>query len=155
MKTFNILLIAIAFNLFALQSTIIHAQIGEIQGVVTDAETGETIPFVNVAIDIGGNLVGATTDFDGIYPLYPVPPGIYKVTFSYVGYETVVVENVEVLADKTTFLNVKLTTSTEILLCPIINCGWYHYPPLFSDDTRSGMTFIRNERGNFMPSHIR
>jgi len=39
-----------------------------VQGVVTDAKTGEPLPFVNVAFK--GKNIGTTTDFNGSYELY-------------------------------------------------------------------------------------
>lgn len=92
-----------------------YAQTGEIQGKVTDAETGETIPFVNVAIEISGNLIGTSTDFDGIYSFNSIRPGLYTLTFSYVGYQTKQIEGVQVNIDKTTFLNAQLGAASELL----------------------------------------
>jgi len=115
-----------------------YAQSGEIQGKVSDAGTGETLPFVNVAIDVSGSLVGATTDFDGIYTLNSIRSGIYTATFSYVGYKTLKVEKVMVQADKTTFLDVELSGSSEIL--EMIEVVSYKVPLLKSDQTSSGAT---------------
>ncbi|MEZ4887432.1 MAG: carboxypeptidase-like regulatory domain-containing protein [Chitinophagales bacterium] len=126
-----------------------YAQTGEIQGKVTDAETGETIPFVNVSINISGNLVGTTTDFDGIYSLNSIRPGAYTITFSYVGFQTKQVDGVQVNVDKTTFLNAELGTSSEIL--DIIEVVEYKVPLLQSDQTSSGQT-VTSEQIKSMPT---
>ncbi|MFK7908336.1 MAG: carboxypeptidase-like regulatory domain-containing protein, partial [Chitinophagales bacterium] len=115
-----------------------YAQSGEIQGKVTDAETGETLPFVNVAINISGSLVGATTDFDGVYTLNSIRPGTYDITFSYVGYQSKKIEGVQVNSDKTTFLNAAMgSASTELGIVDVIS---YKVPLLQSDQTSTGAT---------------
>ncbi len=88
---------------------------GEIQGKVTDADTGEALPFANVSIEIAGKTMGTTTDFDGIYSLSPIPSGRYEVTFAFVGCDTKKITEVEVNIDKTTFLNASLTSNSELL----------------------------------------
>ena len=51
---------------------------GALQGKVTDVETGEPLPFVNVVLFLNGNQVtGGTTDFDGEYNIKPINPGSY------------------------------------------------------------------------------
>ncbi|MGB0929698.1 MAG: carboxypeptidase regulatory-like domain-containing protein [Chitinophagales bacterium] len=145
---FNLLFFAIAFNLFALKPSI-HAQTGEIQGAVTDAETGETMPFVNVSINVNGNLIGTSTDFDGIYSLNSLRPGLYDVTFSYVAFQTKKIEQVQVNADKTTFLDVQLSVGTEIL--DAIEVVEYRVPLMEADRTTTG-SVVTSEEIRSMPT---
>ncbi|AEV32244.1 hypothetical protein Oweho_1239 [Owenweeksia hongkongensis DSM 17368] len=57
-----------------------------LSGVVTDAKTGETIPFANVWLK--GSRNGASTDFDGRFK-FPVPLTIGDVlVISFTGYQT-------------------------------------------------------------------
>lgn len=56
-----------------------------IRGKVTDAETGDPVPFANVLI-LGSN-VGTPTDFDGNYEIIGEAASD-TVIFSYIGYET-------------------------------------------------------------------
>jgi len=84
---------------------------GKISGRVVDAQTGEALAGANVVID--GTLLGASTDADGYYFIINIPPGIYTMTFSYVGYNDLKVRNVQVQVDLTTIQNVKL--SPEIM----------------------------------------
>lgn len=94
----------------------LYAQTGEIQGKVTDAETGETMPFVNVVINKADiPLVGTSTDFDGIYSLNSVHPGIYTITFSYLGYQKIQVEKVEVKANEISLLSIELSPVSYML----------------------------------------
>lgn len=54
-----------------------------VKGRITDASTGDPIPFANIGIR--GQLGGTTTNFDGIYELKFKPPAD-SVTVTYVGY---------------------------------------------------------------------
>lgn len=75
--------------------------LAQIKGVVTDSETGDPIPYLNVYYD--GKGVGTITDIDGQYTI-SVHPGWTKLTFSMVGYGTEV-RNVSVNTKK---LDVKM-----------------------------------------------
>jgi hypothetical protein len=57
----------------------------KIRGRITDASSGDPIPFANIAIKASTS--GATTNFDGFYQLTYSPPAD-SVIVSYVGYET-------------------------------------------------------------------
>ncbi len=87
---------------------------GKIAGQVTDAQSGEALPGVNVFID--GTSMGAATDVDGFYVITNITPGTYTVKFSYVGYAEYTVKDVRVQIDLTTTLNAGLKSqllSTE------------------------------------------
>lgn len=62
----------------------------EVHGVVTDAETGEPLPIVNVLVvgsaEETGSLIGTQTDVNGNYAI-EVPEGLNILSFSYVGYQ--------------------------------------------------------------------
>ncbi|NDC87275.1 MAG: TonB-dependent receptor [Bacteroidetes bacterium] len=82
---------------------------GKIAGVVRDADTGESLPGVNVIID--GTTQGEATDLDGNYIILQVRAGTYTIRASYIGYADQVIENVRVEPSKTTRLNINLTSS--------------------------------------------
>lgn len=73
---------------------------GKISGKVTDAQTKESLPSVNVVV-VGTSLGGAT-DIDGDYFILNIPPGTYQIKASAVGYSPVVIGAVSVTADQTT-----------------------------------------------------
>ncbi len=79
---------------------------GKIQGKVTDKQTGEALPFVNVVIE--GTTMGAATSPEGEYFIINVPVGTYTLTTSMMGYKITRVENVKVSADMTTRLDFRL-----------------------------------------------
>ena len=72
----------------------------QVYGVVTDEETGDPLPYLNVYYD--GKGVGTVTNFDGEYKITQ-KPGL-KLTFSMVGYETRVIK----ISERTKKLNVKM-----------------------------------------------
>lgn len=81
------------------------AQNGQLSGRVTD-DLGEPLPGVNVLVV--GTELGTATDVDGAYTILRVPPGTYTVRFSYVGYQSRVVEGVRITSNQTTTLDAQL-----------------------------------------------
>ena len=84
------------------------AQTGKIMGVVTDAETGESIPGASVLLE--GTSQGAASDDEGRYVIIGIEPGVYDVRVSYVGYTPTLVEGVRVTSERTATLNLELST---------------------------------------------
>lgn len=98
-------IVFVFFFLFA-GATSLHAGTkGKIAGTVVD-ESGQTMIGVQVYIESVNR--GAVTDIDGKYSIINLDPGVYTVTFRYLGYATVRVQNVEVIVDKTTTVDVTL-----------------------------------------------
>ena len=127
---------------FALISTFTIAQTGTLKGVITDAMSGEPIPFANLIIEKNGNqLAGTTTDFDGNYTIKPVEPGNYTVKATFVGYGTVEVTGVVISANKITFQDVKLQEGIAIGEVKIIA----YKKPLLDQDNLSGETKTAEE----------
>ncbi len=89
---------------------------GKITGRVVDAETGEPLVGANVVVE--GTRMGAATDLDGYYIILNVPPGEYTLVVSYVGYQTKKIQGVVVEADRTTEINVEL--STEVVTTEVV-----------------------------------
>ncbi|MDZ7373776.1 MAG: TonB-dependent receptor [candidate division KSB1 bacterium] len=79
---------------------------GKLAGKVTDQETGEPLPGVNVIVE--GTTLGAATDLEGNYLVLNLPPGVYSVRAQMIGYQPVVVSNVRISIDKTTTINFQL-----------------------------------------------
>ena len=69
--------------LFVLAGNLTLAQSTRVRGKVTDAETGEVLPFVNVFFK--GTTVGMTTDFEGNYYL-ETREEVSELQASFVGY---------------------------------------------------------------------
>ncbi len=87
---------------------------GSIVGLLTDKEfNNEPLAFANVIIK--GQNTGTTSDFDGLYALEDLPVGTYTIIYSFVGYETVEIDNVVVEEDKVTTVNVPMGASAAAL----------------------------------------
>ncbi len=80
---------------------------GKIAGTITDARTGE--PLVGVNVLLVGTTLGSSTDLDGMFIILNIPPGIYDVRVSMVGYASKVIQEVRVSSGQTTTLKEALT----------------------------------------------
>lgn len=81
---------------------------GKIAGRITDANTGE--PLVGANVIIIGTTLGAATDLEGYFNILRVPPGVYSVEVSYIGYSKMTYQDVKVSVDLTTKLDAALRT---------------------------------------------
>ena len=95
-----------------LLSFITFAQSGIITGTVNDGEYNDILPFANVIIKDSQR--GALSDFEGKYSL-ELKPGIYTVQFSFVGYQTLEINEVIVKNGETIIVDVTLKASTAKL----------------------------------------
>lgn len=76
--SFFILLCCLCWNIFAAEY--------QIKGVVIDKSTRQPLEFVNVLVV--GLGIGASTDANGNFLITQVPPGIYRLQASFLGYKT-------------------------------------------------------------------
>ncbi len=83
---------------------------GKITGRVTDATTGDGLPFA--VVKIKGTQMGAFTDDQGYYVILNVPPGAYDIEVTYTGYQPGIVQGVVVEADRTVEINIALKPTT-------------------------------------------
>ncbi|MCS6990957.1 MAG: TonB-dependent receptor [Chitinophagales bacterium] len=83
-----------------------HAQTGRIVGWVRDAVTNEAIAYATVGVQ--GTVVGAVTDSAGRFVLQRLPPGLYNLDVSSVGYKSKTVFEVEVMTSAPSELEIKL-----------------------------------------------
>ncbi|MHB8092066.1 MAG: putative Ig domain-containing protein, partial [Syntrophales bacterium] len=90
------------------QSTILDATLPvSLSGTVKDMSTGNLITSVTVTAT-GGTTVQTNTS--GYYALGSLSPGVYEITFTKSGYQTVTASNVVIRAGEATVLNMELTT---------------------------------------------
>lgn len=78
----------------------------------------DPLAFANVLIK--GTTKGTTSDFDGLYEIANLEPGNYTVQYSYVGYETIEIPNVAIVAGKVTTINVPMAANQGMQLDEII-----------------------------------
>ncbi len=93
--------------------TLVFAQnTGKIAGVVTDADTGDTIPGAQVVVV--GTTLGAITDVDGNYFIIGVPVGSHDVQARFVGYSESTVSGVQVSSGYTQEINFSIREGVEL-----------------------------------------
>lgn len=123
------------------------AQQGELQGKVTDGK-GEGVAFATVVLEQNGAIKGgAQTDFDGFYSIKPVPPGKYDVRVTYVGYQPSLTQGVVIAADKSSFLDVKISNEEGVNLGEV-EVKSYKVPLIAKDNTTTSTTLTREEIAN-------
>lgn len=86
----------------------LSAQVGKINGIVRDATTNE--PLIGANILVEDKTLGAATNVDGYYVILNLPPGLYNLKASMVGYAPKIVQQVRVSIDQTTEINFELTS---------------------------------------------
>lgn len=130
--------------LFFLLSASLYAQTGKIAGTVTDTE-GIPLPGVNVIID--GTTTGTSTDGDGYYAILNIKPGTYALKVTYVGFTTVIIEDIDVEVGLTADVDVVLTEQTiegeEIIVTAV--------QPVVKRDVSSSMASINKTELEALP----
>ncbi len=92
---------------------------GSIVGLLTDKEVNnEPLAFANVLIK--GTTKGTTSDFDGLYEIADLEPGTYTVVYSYLGYETVEIPDVQVEAGKVTTIDIPMSANEGVALDEVV-----------------------------------
>ena len=93
-------------------SPLAFAQTGTIAGTVVDGDFGGGLPGASVLVVETGT--GDAADIDGNYEIAGLAAGSYTVRYSFTGYATQVVENVQVAAGETVEINVTLSAGQEL-----------------------------------------
>ena len=87
-------------------STVFANESGNIMGVVNDLETEE--PLIGANVIIKGTATGAATDYEGRYFIQGVEPGVISLSVSYIGYENITINDIEVLSGETINKNIDM-----------------------------------------------
>ncbi len=136
----------IIFLMISFHAFIFAGTTGKIAGTVIDASTGEGLPFANVFIK--GTNLGAATDVDGNFVILNVPPGVYSVTASVVGYQKQTITDVRVNVDFTTRLEFKLNPGS-VEMAPVVVQGERN--PLIRQDLTNPTVAITSETIDELP----
>jgi len=86
-------------------SELVHSQ--SIKGKVIDASNSD--PLVGASVKVVGKPFGTLVDLDGNYEITDIPPGIYSLEFSYIGYTPKTLKDIVVTAKEIANINVSLT----------------------------------------------
>lgn len=107
-------------SLFLFASLVMTAQdTGSIVGKLIDKDANDD-PLVFANVLIKGTTKGTTTDFDGLFEITNLTPGTYTVQFSYLGYETIEIENLVVEAGKATTVNAGMSAAEGVSLDEVV-----------------------------------
>jgi len=118
---------------------------GKIAGKVIDSSTKE--PLVGASVVIVGTSIGASVDLNGNYNVLNVPPGIYTVRASAVGYQPVEIKNNRVSIDLTTEVDFELSESAITTEAVIVTAQ----RPLVQKDMTSSTAIVSSSEIQAMP----
>ncbi|MDX1740584.1 MAG: carboxypeptidase-like regulatory domain-containing protein, partial [Rhodothermales bacterium] len=121
----------------------VRAQNGKLTGTVVDKATQEALPGATVVLE--GTTRGASSNPNGEYVILNVPPGVYTLRASFVGYGPISVQDVEVVSDFTTIVNVELVEGIELEEFVVLG------ERLIRQDEVSTTTVIRGEDIQALP----
>jgi hypothetical protein len=131
-KYFFVIFLACFFSVSNYASTT-----GKIQGKVIDKNTREPMPGVNVLV-VGTNM-GAATDINGEYFILQVPPGIYTIRATMIGYGEIIIQEVRVRVDLTTNIDFEIEESSVELEGEVVITA---SRPIIQKDVTSSTQFV-------------
>ncbi|MCC7430345.1 TonB-dependent receptor [bacterium] len=97
MKKYLLITILLGTFLFQFASA---GTTGKFSGTLKDKTTNEEI--IGGSVVVVGTQFGASTDIEGNYFILGIPPGIYTLKASYIGYKDVTISNLKISIDLTT-----------------------------------------------------
>lgn len=128
------LLIAILLPLALFGGTV-----GKIIGVAIDKQSGKPLMGVNVVIK--GTSMGAASDIDGRFYIFNIPPGIYEVEATYIGYARTTIQNIRISVDLTTDVNLSLERENVVGQEVIVVAG----RPVIEKSSTNERRIVRSE----------
>ena len=124
----------ILFSLFFVISMLTYAQKGSIEGRVYNEKNNEPLEFATIQIQ--GTVIGSTTDLDGKFIFTGIDPGFVRLIVSYVGFETTVSAEIQVLGNQKAFIDIAVPESStlisEVVVRPNINLKKIESPVSFA-----------------------
>jgi len=135
----------LAFIFFLLQAAVFAGVTGKISGVITDAGSGEELIGANVIIE--GTSFGSATSVNGRYVILNIPPGVYSVKVSYLGYEPVIIQQVRIVVDQTTDISVALRPQSIQVDEVVVTAA----TPLIQKDLTSSISVISRDEIEALP----
>ena len=96
---------------------------GTIAGRVVDEATQKPLIGVNVILD--KTSLGAATDINGEYRIENIVPGIYTLSFHFMGYKKIMKSDIHARPDRTTIQNTGLTESVLQGEAVIVTTGYF------------------------------
>jgi TonB-dependent receptor len=108
----------LATAFFLLTAFFAQAQKGTINGTVIEDSNGQ--PIIGATVMVDGTSNGSYTDLDGKFSV-KVEPGMYNLKISFISFQTLTIEGVEVAAGETnTLSNIRLKVSSQQLEAAVV-----------------------------------
>ncbi len=101
--------IFLAFLILISPFTVQAGVTGKISGKLTSSESG--LPVIGATIQIIGTNFGSVSDKNGRFAILNIPPGTYTLKFSFIGFESILLNDVQVTVDLTTWLDLTMDPS--------------------------------------------
>ncbi len=138
-------LITLCLLLMVTSGVVFGGTSGKIVGTILD-NNGAPLAGVNVYLE--GSEIGASTNADGYYAILNIPPGLYTMKVTYIGFTTVTVENI--------FVSIDLTTYQDLILQPeVLSTGEdivvVAERPLLNQDEFSSKHIVSSEEMEIQP----
>lgn len=100
-------LLLVSLILTAFQSPAL-AQTGSFAGTVIDGDFGD--PLIGANVLLKGTLIGTSTDLEGRFRIDNIPVGVQTFEVSYIGFQTLTIEGVDILDGEATRLDITLSS---------------------------------------------
>ena len=145
-RKFQVYFLFIFISLLILPISAKAGVTGKLAGKVLDDATSEGL--FGATIMVENSTMGNKAGPDGSYYIINVPPGTYIVTASMIGYTSVKVEKVKVIADQTTEINFGLKTEAVTLQKTITVTA---ERPIIDKGVTANLRTISTEEVQYMP----
>ena len=119
---------------------------GKIAGMVIDADTGEPLMAVNIVVE--GTTMGGISNLEGLYHVVNVPPGVYTVKATMMGYQAMVKDGVLVSTDLTSTVDFELGPTVLDIVPEIVVTA---ERPMIRRDMTSSISVIEHEEISMLP----
>jgi len=114
---------------------------GKVEGIITDKNNNQPLPGVNVMLK--GTYYGAASDFDGRYKIDNITPGNYTIEVSFIGYKTLQYTGINIDANRTLSLNIKLEETSLTMAQDVVVIG--DKPLVDVEETQSKKSLSRED----------
>ncbi len=136
---FSLLILALTSKIFSQKYT------QTLRGKVIEKETQQPIAFATIALQTNGTMLGTNSDDAGNYRIENVPIGRATVQVSFVGYESITIQNIEITSGREAIVNVELVESTISLEGVVVRAESSKEKPINTFASASARTFSVEE----------
>lgn len=139
-------LVLLTSALMLLCATLFAGTTGKIAGTLSERGHGE--PLIGASVSLVGTRLGASTGADGKYFILNVPPGVYDIRATMIGYTAVVVKNIRVEVDRTTTVDFACSPAAVDLDEIVVQA----VAPPFQRDATASVAVVNSEQISQLPA---